>query len=185
MKKQENSSRTQPTRRGPILLKNLSIAFAILLLCLFHAPPAEAATVNATADVNLYTTYQQIEGFGGAICYDVYHMATYPTREAVYNLLFRDLGLDILRIKNTYQISASDVNYTARIVEAGKLRNPALKTFLLPWSPPANLKNTGTVGCNPDIDPEHCNGTLKQDVTDLNNSAPYYYVYKMSMPSGG
>ena len=128
-----------------------------------------SSQVNATANVNLNTTYQQIEGFGGAICYDVWHMATYPTRDAVYNLLFRDLGLDILRIKNTYEISASDVNYTAQIVEAAKLRNPELKTLLVPWSPKESLKSDGTLG--------GVNSTLKQDANDPNNSAPYFYVY--------
>ncbi|MGD0077647.1 MAG: hypothetical protein ABSB91_03360 [Sedimentisphaerales bacterium] len=148
------------------MLKKLTTFCAISLLCLFLAPPAGAATVNATADVNLNTLYQQIEGFGGAICYDMYNMATYSNKEAVYNWLFRDLGLDILRIKNEYITSPSDVNYTAQIVAAAKLRNPALKTLLVPWSPAANLKSDGTLG--------GLNSTLKKDANDSNNSAPYY-----------
>jgi O-glycosyl hydrolase len=138
-------------------------------MCLILASPAGAATVNATADVNLNTLYQQIEGFGGAICYDIQTMANYSNRQAVYDLLFKNLGLDILRIKNTYQINTNDVNATARIVEAGKLRNPALKTLLVPWSPKASLKSDGTLG--------GVNSTLKKDAADPNNSAPYYYVY--------
>jgi glucuronoarabinoxylan endo-1,4-beta-xylanase len=122
--------------------------------------------------VNINTVYQQLEGFGGSACYDAVTLAYHPSREAVYDLLFRDLGMDVLRIKNTYQISSSEITATGLIVAAARqsTRNPNLKLLLVPWSPAAYLKSTGDLGT--------LNGTLKKDPGDPNNSAPYYYVYK-------
>ena len=127
---------------------------------------------EVTGEVDVNTVYQELEGFGGSACYDAPTLAYHPNKEEVYDLLFRDLGLDALRIKNTYQINSSEITATGLIVEAARqpTRNPNLKTFLVPWSPAAYLKNSGDLGS--------VNSTLKKDANDPNNSAPYYYVYK-------
>jgi glucuronoarabinoxylan endo-1,4-beta-xylanase len=127
---------------------------------------------EVAGEVNVNTVYQKLEGFGGSACYDAVTLASHPNREAVYDLLFRDLGMDVLRIKNNYQISSPEITATGQIVTAARqtTRNPNLKLFLVPWSPAAYLKSTGDLGT--------LNGTLKKDPSDPNNSAPYYYVYK-------
>jgi O-glycosyl hydrolase len=157
---------SQNNFKCPLFQKKYITIITAAAICLFNT----TAGLATTATVRYNSVYQQLEGFGDAACYDVYAMANYSNKEAVYDLLFRDLGLDILRIKNTYITSSSDINSTAKIVAAGKLRNPELKTLLVPWSPAASLKSDGTLGGD--------NGTLKKDATDPNNSAPYYYVYK-------
>ena len=134
---------------------------------------AEAEVLPEVAgNVNVSTVYQQLEGFGGSACYDTEALTNHLGREVIYDLLFRDLGLDLLRIKNTYQINSNELNATGQIVTAARQpgRNPNLKLLLLPWSPAAYLKNH----------PENLgftNSTLRRDVNDPNNSPPYYYVY--------
>jgi glucuronoarabinoxylan endo-1,4-beta-xylanase len=127
---------------------------------------------EVTGEVDIGTVYQELEGFGGAACYDAPTLAYHPNREEVYDLLFRDLGLDALRIKNTYGISSSEIIATGLIASAARqpTRNPNLKLLLVPWSPAAYLKSSGDLGTD--------NSTLKKDPSDPNNSAPYYYVYK-------
>ncbi len=112
---------------------------------------------EVAGEVDVYTVYQELEGFGGAACYDASALAYHPSREEVYDLLFRDLGLDALRIKNTYDISSSEITATGQIVAAARqpTRNPNLKLLLVPWSPAAYLKSTGDLGT--------LNGTLKKD----------------------
>jgi glucuronoarabinoxylan endo-1,4-beta-xylanase len=126
---------------------------------------------EVAGDVNVNTVYQQIEGFGGSACYDASLLTSYAYRETVYDLLFRDLGMDILRIKNTYDFYPSEVTATGVIVAEAReaTRNPNLKTFLLPWSPPLYLKSDP-------CDLGALNSTLKKDANDP-NWPPYYYVY--------
>lgn len=171
MKKVKLSFRQQAENnfKCPLFLKKYITIITAAAICLFNT----TACLAATATVRYNSVYQQLEGFGAAACYDPQTLASYPAREAVYDLIFRDLGLDVLRIKNTYGISSADVTATGQIVAAGKSRNPALKTFLEPWSPQASLKSDGYVGGE-----GHYDGTLKKDASDSNNSAPYYYVYK-------
>ncbi len=126
----------------------------------------------ASGTVNVNTIYQRLEGFGGSACYDTMALAAHPNREAVYDLLFRDLGMDVLRIKNTYQVGvygSSEITATGQIVAAARqpTRNPNLKLFLVPWSPAAYLKSDGYVGGQ-----GHYNGTLKRDANE-----PFDYVY--------
>jgi glucuronoarabinoxylan endo-1,4-beta-xylanase len=114
---------------------------------------------GTTGTVNYNIVHQQLEGFGSAACYDVGVPTYNPKSEEIYNLLFRDLGLDILRIKNTYQVGDNgpyELWATGQVVAAARqaTRNPNLKTELVPWSPPANLKSTGDLGT--------LNGTLKK-----------------------
>jgi len=115
----------------------------ILISCLFSASTGLAAT----GTVNYNTVYQQLEGFGGAVVYDVTSLASHPQKEAVYDLLFRDLGLDVLRIRNSVGYDDSSVTATKSVVAAARQsqRNPALKTELVPWSPPGSLKSGGIV----------------------------------------
>ncbi|MDD5063980.1 MAG: hypothetical protein PHQ35_04365 [Phycisphaerae bacterium] len=106
----------------------------------------ELPEIRGEANVNI--VYQQLEGFGGSACYESGTLANYSSREAVYDLLFRDLGLDVLRIKNTYEINYYEINATGQIVAAARqaTRNPNLKLLLVPWSPAAYLKSSGDLG---------------------------------------
>jgi O-glycosyl hydrolase len=109
-------------------------------------PPTEVA-------VDYGTVYQAIEGFGAAAAYDAAEFAAFAqATPAIYDELFgtgatgQGLGLDILRIKNTYQ-HPDDTSLAAMgtIVAEGKARNPALKVELSAWSPIASLKSNGDI----------------------------------------
>lgn len=131
-------------------------------------------TTTAVGGVNWGTVYQQLEGFGGAAVYEPQDLVSHPKSEEIYDLLFKELDVEILRIRNTYGYSNDPNNIqlaaTAEIVaearEAG--RKPSLKTELCPWSPPYYLKSNWD---------ESGGGTLVSDSNDANNSPPYYYAY--------
>jgi glucuronoarabinoxylan endo-1,4-beta-xylanase len=120
---------------------------------------AEEST-TAAGNVDLGAVYQQLEGFGGAAVYEVPALATHPKKEEVYDLLFKELGLEILRIRNTYNYSYDPTNQelaaTAIVLSEAREsnRSPNLKTELVPWSPPAYLKSNGS---------ESGGGTLAKD----------------------
>jgi len=113
----------------------------ILLVLGFPATPAGVAqTYNATVNIN--TTYQTMEGFGAAIAWYNSWLTDNPQKTEIYDLIFQDLGLDILRLRNTY---GRDHNYSMdedqEIVQAAQARNPNIKVMISSWTPPSELKS--------------------------------------------
>jgi glucuronoarabinoxylan endo-1,4-beta-xylanase len=137
----------------------------------FGQVPA-TADPNATGQVNFNVTHQTLEGFGAAGAWYEGWLTAHPQKTTLYNILFRDLGLDIYRVRNCYGFDGGYINTTKQIVQAAKTRNPSLKILNCAWSPPAYLKSNNDTNSYP------LPGTLKKDANDSNNSAPYYYVYK-------
>ncbi len=130
--------------------------FAVVAICLSFAKAGLAAT--GTVDINV--VYQQLEGFGGAAVYECPSLTTHTKKEEIYDLLFKELGIEILRIRNTYGYSTDPCNNelhgTAEVIAEARepQRSPNLKIELVPWSPPAYLKSNGS---------ESGGGTLKKD----------------------
>ncbi len=103
------------------------------------APPEP----NATGEVDATVRHQIIEGFGAAGAWYENWLTNHSRSEEIYDLLFGDLGLDIYRIRNTYDYDSAYMNNTAVIVNAALQRNPDLKIMISSWSPPTYLKSTG------------------------------------------
>jgi glucuronoarabinoxylan endo-1,4-beta-xylanase len=113
---------------------------------------------DATGIVDVNTVYQQLEGFGASGAWYEGWLTAHPSRNEIYDILFKQLGLDIYRLRNTYEISSDYITYSAQIVAAAEssLGHP-IKIMLSSWSPPAYLKSNGST----------VRGTLKKD-TDGN-----------------
>jgi glucuronoarabinoxylan endo-1,4-beta-xylanase len=142
------------------MYKRIVYFAAVLTLSLLFAQEGLAAT----GTVNYNTAYQELEGFGGAAVYDCPALTTHPKKEEIYDLLFKELGLEILRIRNTYGYpdSGTNLDATAAIIAEARepQRSPNIKTELVPWSPPAYLKSNNDINNG---------GTLK--------GGPSNYVY--------
>jgi glucuronoarabinoxylan endo-1,4-beta-xylanase len=135
-----------------------------------YEPPTPGP--NATAEVNFTDVHQKLEGFGAAGAWYEGWLTAHPARNTIYDILFRQLGLDIYRVRNCYDQGSGSVTYisnTKQIVQEAKNRNPNLKILLSAWSPPAYLKSNNDVNAYP-------HGTLAKDTNDP-NYPPYYYVY--------
>jgi glucuronoarabinoxylan endo-1,4-beta-xylanase len=98
---------------------------------------------GATGQIAVNTRYQTIEGFGAAGAWYEGWLTAHPNRETLYNLLFDDLGLDIYRVRNTYDYDSAYMSRTQTIVTEALQRNPNLKILISSWSPPTYLKSTG------------------------------------------
>jgi len=114
----------------------------------FGQMPAPPDT-NATGNVNLNVRHQVLDGFGASGAWNEGDVITYGnSNPEIYNILFRDLGLDIYRVRNTYNIDNGYITRSAQIIAAGNtaLGRP-LRIMNSSWSPPASLKSNGsTVG---------------------------------------
>jgi glucuronoarabinoxylan endo-1,4-beta-xylanase len=101
----------------------------------------------ATGVVDVNTVYQELEGFGASGAWYENWLPAHPLRNEIYDCLFKELGLDIYRIRNTYGISTSNISNSAKIIQAAEtsLGHP-IQVMVSSWSPPAYLKsNNSTV----------------------------------------
>ncbi|MCS6823796.1 MAG: carbohydrate binding domain-containing protein [Cytophagaceae bacterium] len=122
-----------------------------------------------TSIINPATTFQQMVGFGGALTWYCDRITSSPNKNAICDLMFIDLGLDILRLKNWYypanyptDKSTTTMNpswfkphfdATNQLYTEAKSRNPNIEVLLCSWSPPQWLKSNNAL-------PE---GTLRQN----------------------
>jgi glucuronoarabinoxylan endo-1,4-beta-xylanase len=139
--------------------------FLFLITTLLLTP---AYGEDATGSVNLNVNHQQLDGFGASGAW--YEGYVTSQGGSIYNVLFRDLGLDIYRIRNTYQVEGGNymTNTSTIISNANASLGRPIRVMISSWSPPASLKSNGSTR----------EGTLARDDDDPNNSEPYYYVYK-------
>jgi len=128
-----------------------------------YGPPPNPINPNATGQVNTSVRHQILEGFGAAgAWYDNTLVSLGNSQPAIYDVLFGQLGLDIYRLKNNYQI---DTGYAGRagtiVANATASLGHSPRIMISSWSPPAYLKSdSNTIG-----------GTLKK-----NGSGNYMYT---------
>lgn len=96
---------------------------------------------EATASVDLGTVYQTMEGFGGAGGWIETSMSGHPQLSTLCDLLFKDMGLDIFRFRNTYEIETAYLDKITTIINAARAAKPDLKLKVAAWSPPARMKS--------------------------------------------
>src|SRR5688500_13668332 len=129
--------------------------------------PPEPEGLKITIDPAV--TYQEMVGFGGALTWYSERVLTSSKKDEILNLIFKDLGADIIRFKNCYYpdnyptvtttTSMSDDNSkvlwdaTNQLRQLAKAQDPEVKILLSSWGPPAALKSNNNTR----------QGTLKKD----------------------
>jgi len=155
--------------RGPAPLRVVVlVATVVLAACIRHstAPPAATpAPANAGVDETAPATpavvtlapaerHQTLEGFGAAVAW--YQDKLVPNPPAgIYETIFPDLGLDILRLRNRFhRMVKQEDNNIAQDVEIVRRATAALghppKILMSSWSPPAGLKANHSEDCHDD-----------------------------------
>jgi len=110
--------------------------------------PAVAVTVDGSSQ------YQTLIGFGASLAYSDDEIAEHAQSAALYEAMFADSGLDILRLRNRYDgDNLDDLTAASQIVEGvsqGLGQPPTM--MMTAGSPPAVLKANGSRDCsgNPD-----------------------------------
>lgn len=113
-----------------------------------------------TITVNPGNTHQQMVGFGGALTWYSNWMTTSSKKTEIADLIFNDLGIDIIRFKSWYYpdgypaVTSTDVmsddnskihwDATNELYTLAKDRNPDVKILLSSWGPPAGLKSNNS-----------------------------------------
>lgn len=128
-----------------------------------HNPPSNKITANPGV------SHQEMIGFGAALTWWSDRVISSPHTKQIYDLMFADLGMDILRLKNWYYPQNYPANKdpqnmvtngdrvmfeaTNEFYAKAKEYNPDIKILLSSWGPPAELKSNNHLR----------QGTLKKD----------------------
>lgn len=113
--------------------------------------------VEVTLDPS--TTHQEMVGFGGAVTWHADRVTSSSDRDAIVDLMFEDLGLDILRLKNWYfpadypddktpdemEVSWFKQHFDAtnELYDLAKAHDEDIDVLLSSWTPPSALKSNG------------------------------------------
>jgi glucuronoarabinoxylan endo-1,4-beta-xylanase len=134
----------------------LSRSLRAVVLCAAFAAYACAGNAedptNVTVMIDTTVAHQTLVGFGAAVAYQAYLLS--GRTDDIYQVLFVDSGLDILRLANWYQ-NQNSTNTTpttpfsdraaVQIVQkaAAARGGTPPKILMSSWSPPAYLKSNG------------------------------------------
>ncbi|HEX9935305.1 MAG TPA: carbohydrate binding domain-containing protein [bacterium] len=133
---------------GPAPGVNFYVDDAVVYGPEVDAPRVIPALPKGKASIDVGARRQRIEGFGASGAYYTRNLVTHQKKQELFQLIFRDLGLDIFRIRNNYDMEPESMRETVEIATAGKsLLGDRLRILMSSWSPPATLKNNGsTIG---------------------------------------
>jgi glucuronoarabinoxylan endo-1,4-beta-xylanase len=100
-----------------------------------------AATPDVTVSIDTTARAQTMVGFGASLAFYVNWLTDHPSKDAIYDLIFRDLGLDVLRVGNWLQSSATDAPTAEVVARAAASLGAPPKLLMSSWSPPAAMKS--------------------------------------------
>jgi glucuronoarabinoxylan endo-1,4-beta-xylanase len=111
-----------------------------------YGPPniAKSTSVKPAAkgEIDVSMRHQKIEGLGASGAFRTMEFVQHKQKAQLYTLLFKELGLDIFRIRNTYDINQPDFDSTVEIANGGKAAlGGNLKIMISSWTPPERLKS--------------------------------------------
>src|SRR5690606_4409622 len=109
----------------------------------FQNANAQTETVQ-TIEVNVDEKYQTITGFGASLAFYEGWLTAHPNRAQIYDVIFKELSLDILRVRNTYGYDASMIDRVKQFYTAAEqsLGHP-IDIMVTSWGPPAYHKSNG------------------------------------------
>jgi len=109
------------------MTKTLLVVFCIYILAI--ASLSDSLKAQDTVSFNVNDLRQTMEGFGGSIAYYENWLIAHPKRLMVYDFLFKDLGISILRIRNSYMVEGV---YNQGIVDLSNIVKEAKKRGMNP-----------------------------------------------------
>ena len=124
--------------------------------CIRHpiptTPAAPPPPIAATVTIAPGERHQTLEGFGASVAWHQEKIVGDRAPAGIYDVLFPELGLDIIRFRNRYQRSKPEDANLAEEVEILRRGTAALghppKIMLSSWAPPAALKADGHEDCH-------------------------------------
>jgi glucuronoarabinoxylan endo-1,4-beta-xylanase len=126
----------------------MKMYFSLIKIFLFFIMIAGLQKVSAQTEtvqniqVNFDEEHQTITGFGASLAFYEGWLTAHPNRAQIYDVIFKELSLDILRVRNTYGYDNEMIGRVKQFAAAAKnsLGHP-IDIMVSSWGPPANLKS--------------------------------------------
>ncbi len=145
-------------------------------------PVVKTTTDQLTITIDPSDLRQEMIGFGGALTWYSNWVTGNSKLNEISDLMFTDLGIDIIRFKNWYypdnypsvktttSMTADGSNLawdaTNTLYSIAHQRNPKIKILLSSWGPPPSLKSNGQL----------TEGTLKKDNSGAYDDFSQYWI---------
>jgi len=126
-------------------MKQLSnLVFIMLVLSNLVTLPelnAQSETIDVV-QLNTNEKYQTIAGFGASLAYYENWLTAHPNKIEIYDVIFKELSLDILRLRNAYGYDAGMIDRVKEFAQGAEnsLGYP-IDILISSWGPPAYLKS--------------------------------------------
>lgn len=137
----------------------------LMAACLFSGCGKDSPAVTPTPEPTAVPTpafswsvqldesqrYQTIDGFGAGFTWYAEEASTHLKKEEIYDLLFKDAGLTILRFKNEYgyknfeKSAATNLAYYEAAQKRAAERGENVQVLYTSWSPTADLKTNNSI----------------------------------------
>jgi glucuronoarabinoxylan endo-1,4-beta-xylanase len=122
----------------PLLITVYIVILAIS--CKKEDNPVDITEYNL--NINPQSQFQTFEGFGASLAFYEGWLTAHPNKKEIYNAIFKELSLDILRIRNTYDYDAGMIDRVSEFArEAEASLGKPIKILSTSWGPPAYLKS--------------------------------------------
>jgi glucuronoarabinoxylan endo-1,4-beta-xylanase len=139
---------------------NRKLVYYYAIAVLFFATGFRQANAQPVqpVEVNVDEEYQTITGFGASLAFYEGWLPAHPNRAEIYDVIFKELSLDILRVRNAYGYNENMIGYVKEFAAAAEnsLGHP-IEILVTSWGPPAYLKSNND---------ESNGGTLKYSVNN-------------------
>ncbi len=125
-------------------IKSPKIASLLAILLLFSAVSTLSAQEETKLNIDPAETRQTVTGFGASLAYYESWLNAHPKKSEIYDLIFGELSLDILRVRNAYGYDPDMVGRVKEYMNAAEasLGFP-IQLLSTSWAPVDSLKNTG------------------------------------------
>jgi glucuronoarabinoxylan endo-1,4-beta-xylanase len=123
---------------------NKTLKLLFITTYLGMAPLMAQETLRAQLTIHPRETKQTVVGFGASLAFYENWLNAHPKKGEIYEAIFGELSLDILRVRNAYDYDPGMVGRVKEYMAAAEnsLGHP-IALLSTSWGPPGYLKNTG------------------------------------------
>lgn len=131
---------------------------SLLVISVFSGSVFAQTADIKTIELKFDEKHQTITGFGASLAYYENWLTAHPNRAEIYDVIFSELSLDILRVRNAYGYDDGMISRVKQFANAAEnsLGYP-IDIMVTSWSPPGYLKSNND---------KSNGGTLKYSVED-------------------
>ena len=118
--------------------------FVLPVFTAFVIGPGSGSAFAQTNDVSIIVeeTHQTMEGFGASLAYYENWLTAHPKKAEIYEAIFAELSLDILRVRNAYDYDTGMIDRVAEFARVAETSiGKPIAVLSSSWGPPAYLKS--------------------------------------------